>query len=44
MAPFPSPALVIKEKKRESLDEFELGDFSLENYECHGKVQMVMKA
>jgi thymidylate synthase len=44
LAPFPSPALVIKEKKRDSLDEFELGDFSLENYECHGRVPMVMKA
>ena len=44
LAPFPPPTLVIKDAERPDIGDYSVEDFTLEDYRCHGRVALAMKA
>jgi|TARA_Y100000310_G_scaffold344877_2_gene460206 thymidylate synthase len=40
--PLPPPTLKIRDRGQSSIDDFEMDDFTLENYQCHGAIRANM--
>ena len=41
-APFPQPSLFIEDRNQSTIDDFEMADFELKDYECHPAIKVKM--